>query len=213
VTVAPSATVWHTTATRPVAANDTVVVASGPGLTGAADEAAAVAAIHGVSPLTGAVATVEAVLYAMGSAGLLHLAAHGRLSADNPLFSALLLADGPLVVYDLEGISSVPPTVVLAACDSGRTLVYAGDELLGLTSTLIGGGATQLIASVLPIPDAETAPLMVALHRRLAAGDAPAMALAAAQAEVDPGDAPALAAAAGFVCMGAGFRSVGSNRS
>ena len=140
------------------------------------------------------------------------LAAHGRLSADNPLFSALLLADGPLVVYDLEGVSSVPPTIVLAACDSGRTLVYTGDELLGLTSTLISAGATQLIASVLPIPDAETAPLMVALHRRLSKGDAPARALAAAQAEVDAGDAPALAAAAGFVCLGAGFRSVGSRR-
>jgi CHAT domain-containing protein len=134
-----------------------------------------------------------------------HLAAHGRLSADNPLFSDLLLADGPLVVHDLEQLPRVPHTVVLAACDSGRSAVRAGDELLGLSATFIARGAAQLVASVLPIPDAQTAPLMIAFHERLALGEAPAIALAAAQHQLGGEDDPAaLAAAAGFVCLGAG---------
>jgi len=57
-----------------------------------------------------------------------------------------------------------------------------------------------------PVPDAATAPLMVAFHQRLAAGQAPASALAAAQREVgEGGGAAELAAAAGFVCVGAGL--------
>jgi CHAT domain-containing protein len=130
---------------------------------------------------------------------------HGRLSADNPLFSSLQLADGPLMVYDLEQLPRVPPTVVLAACDSGRHVVYAGDELLGLAATFLAKGAQQLVASVMPVPDAATAPLMVALHERLAAGLAPANALAAAQQTVRRGGPAEMAAAAGFVCVGAGL--------
>jgi len=229
VTVAPSATLWHSTSTRPAAPvgadgapaatpNGTtgaaspgaggqgaeVAVAAGPKLPGAREEARAVAAIYRTAALVGAAATVDAVLGSLGTATVAHLAAHGRLSADNPLFSNLLLADGPLYVYDLERLARVPHTVVLAACDSGRSVVRTGDELLGLSATFIGRGAAHLVASVLPVPDVETAPLMAAFHHRLAAGQPPAAALATAQQEQGGGDPAAVAAAAGFVCLGAG---------
>ncbi|MET7402590.1 CHAT domain-containing protein [Dactylosporangium sp. NPDC005572] len=203
VTVAPSATLWHATTTRGFAKGG-VAVAAGPGLPGAHAEAHEVAAVHGTSPLVDGAATVAAVLDALASAGLVHLAAHGRLSAEHPLFSDLSLADGPLVVYDLEQLPRVPHTVVLAACESGRSVVSTGDELLGLGAAFIGRGAAQLVASVLPVPDAATAPLMVALHKALAAGIPPAEALAGAQLGLAGADPPALAAAAGFVCLGSG---------
>jgi tetratricopeptide (TPR) repeat protein len=216
VTVSPSATLWHATSTRhdPCAGDavvgdpvigDTVAVAAGPGLRGAREEASAVAAIHRATALVDDAATVHAVLTALAAADVVHLAAHGRLSADNPLFSDLQLADGPLVVYDVERLARVPHTVVLAACESGRSMVCAGDELLGLSATFIRRGAAQLVASVLPIPDAETAPLMIAFHRRLAGGVAPAAALAAAQQDLAGDDPATLAAAAGFVCLGFGL--------
>ncbi len=134
VAVSPSATLWHKTSTAPLPDRPrrTVGVAAGPGLHGAREEAEAVAAIHGATALTGDAATVGAVLDALAAADLVHLAAHGRLSADNPLFSDLKLADGPLVVYDLDHVPATPGTVVLAACDSGRSVVRTGDELLGL---------------------------------------------------------------------------------
>jgi CHAT domain-containing protein len=88
-------------------------------------------------------------------------------------------------------------------------VVRAGDELLGLSATFIGKGAAQLVASVLPVPDAETAPLMVALHRGLASGQPPAVALAAAQRQLAGDDPAAMAAAAGFVCLGFGFGHTG----
>jgi tetratricopeptide (TPR) repeat protein len=204
VTVSPSATLWHlTTRRRPVPGEPTAVVA-GPRLRGADDEAKAVAQIYAATPLSGVQASVEAVLGALSTAGVVHLAAHGRLRSDNPLFSDLQLADGPLVLYDLEQLARVPHTVVLAACESGRAVVHTGDELLGLSATFLARGAAQLVASVVPIPDAETTPLMVAFHRRLAAGQGAATALAEAQQQLTDRDPRSLAASAGFVCLGSG---------
>jgi tetratricopeptide (TPR) repeat protein len=203
--VAPSATLWHAASLHPTVPLGPALVAAGPGLAGAREEAAAIAEIHGCTPLLDDAATADAVLAALPAADLAHLAAHGRLVPDNPLFSSLRFADGPVVVHDLERLHQVPRTVVLAACDGGRSVVHTGDELLGLAATFLACGSAQLVASILPIPDAETAPLMVALHRRLVAGRPCATALADAQQAVRDAGPAALAAAAGFVCFGAGY--------
>ena len=205
VTVAPSAALWHASRRRTAYGSGHVLVAAGPGLPGAADETRTVAAVHGVRPLLPPHTTVERVLAELEGAALVHLAAHGRLVAHNPLFSDLLLSDGPLVAYDVERVQRPPHTVVLAACDSARTVVCAGDELLGLSATFLAAGTSQLVATVLPVLDAEATPVMVALHELLAAGMAPAEALATAQLRVSGEDDAVRAAAACFVCMGAGF--------
>ncbi|SDX97009.1 CHAT domain-containing protein [Amycolatopsis xylanica] len=204
VTVSPSATLWHAVVARRGGPFGTVAVAAGPGLTGAHHEAHAVAALHGTTPLAGAAATVDAVLKAVASADVLHLAAHGRLAVDQPLFSDLRLHDGPLVVHDLERLDRVPRLVVLASCDSGRSVVCTGDELLGLSATFMARGTVQLVAPVVPVPDAETAPLMIEFHRGLAEGLRPAVALADAQKALRGNGHAGLVAAAGFVCFGAG---------
>jgi len=178
------------------------VVAAGPGLPGADAEAGAVAALHRAAPLQGPAATVDAVTAALDGAGVVHLAAHGRVHPSNPLFTSLTFADGPLTVYDVERLQRPPRVVVLAACDVGRSTVRAGDELIGLSATFLALGTSQVVASVVPIPDAETVPLMVAFHRRLAAGTPTVPALAAAQAELGAGAPEAMAAAAGFVSIG-----------
>jgi hypothetical protein len=211
VTVSPSATLWHKASVRPAEPTGTVAVAAGPGLAGARREAGAVAAIHRCTPMLDGGATVDAVLAALATAGVAHLAAHGSLAMDNPLFSTLRLHDGPLVVYDIERLPRVPHTVVLASCDSGRSVVRTGDQLLGLSATFIARGAGQLVASVVPIPDIETAPLMVALHRRIAAGRPAPVALAEAQQEMRDRGPADLAAAAGFVSIGGEWTPVGGS--
>jgi tetratricopeptide (TPR) repeat protein len=207
VTVSPSAALWYEAIRRP-ARPGPVIVAAGPGLVGARAEAEAVAAIHRTSALAGAAATVDAVAAGLNSASLVHLAAHGRVSADNPLFSSVRLADGPLTVYDLERLDRVPSAVILAACETGRPVVYAGDELLGLAATFLAQGAQHVIASVVPTPDAETVPLMTAFHRLLVAGHPVADALGRAQQQVARGETTAMAAAAGFICIGAGLTAL-----
>ena len=207
VVVSPSASVWHAAATATAAvrrASDVVLVA-GPGLGHASAEVAALASVHGgARVLTGQAATTEAVLAAMDGASLAHIAAHGRFRADNPLFSCLELVDGPLTVYDLEGLTHVPETLVLAACDSGVSDVQPGDELMGLTASLLALGTHTIVASIGPVPDQATRDLMSHFHAGVAAGLGPAAALARAQAALASRGPAHLAAAAGFLCFGAG---------
>ena len=204
VSVAPSAAVWLE-ASRRAARSGAVLLASGPQLPGARREVDAISRLHPAAlTLTGAAATSAAVTEALGRSCLAHIAAHGDFRAENPLFSSLRLADGPLTVYDLETLDHVPDIVVLAACDSAQSLRCAGDELLGLTATFLSMGSAVLVGTVMPIPDAQAERLMLLLHHGLLAGLSVAAALAAAQqALAGEGGLPA-AAAAGFVCLGAG---------
>ncbi|HWG95155.1 MAG TPA: CHAT domain-containing protein [Mycobacteriales bacterium] len=202
VEVAPSVAMW---ARRAPAASGGVVAVAGPDLASAEREAAAVAAAHGPGStvLAGPAAVADDVLRALDGAALAHLACHAVFRADSPQLSALLLADGPVTVYDLEGLRRAPATVVLSACESARGSVRGGAELLGLTSALFALGTRCVVASVVPVADGPAADLMVRLHARLAAGDSPADALAAAGASA-PGDAASSGTAAAFVCVRAG---------
>jgi tetratricopeptide (TPR) repeat protein len=206
VSVAPSATLWYAARTATTPPRTGTVLIGGPDLPHARDEIAALGGIHpGARVLTGATAEVDAVLSALDGADLAHVAAHGDFRADNPQFSALRLADGPLTVYDLERLRRAPRRLVLSACDSARTGVFAGDEVLGLAPTVLSLGAEAMVASVVLVPDAETRPMMIDLHGRLRAGESLASALAAAQSRTqDDGDPRSVAAASAFVCIGAG---------
>lgn len=210
VTVVPSAELWVRSSRPPAplppgrrAGEGSVVLAAGPQLEQASAEIRQLAAAYpGASVLTGDDATVERVLAALERAGTAHVAAHGRVRSDNPHFSALQLADGPLTVYDLERLSRPPERLVLSACDAGLSDVRPGDELRGLVASLLSLGTRSVIASVVPVPDRDVVPLMLALHGALLDGLPPAAALAAARRhpDVDPG----AFVAAGFVCFGSG---------
>lgn len=205
VTVAPSATVWLAADRREPPAGPPVL-AAGPRLPAAHTEVRRLAAVlPGARLLTGPAATADALTAALDGAGLVHIAAHGRFRADNPQFSTLELADGPLFAYEWERVARPPGCVVLSACDSGLTGVRPGDEVMGFTAVLLALGARCLIATVLPVPAEPTTALMLDLHRRMRAGARPAQALADAQEAFGAaGDGPARATAAAFVCLGAG---------
>ena len=177
--------------------SDQVVLAYGPGLPHAEAEISDLAHQYPLAkPLVGADATAQAVAEALDGAQLAHIAAHGRFRSDNPLFSSLELADGPLTVYDLEGIGQAPATLVLSACDAALSGIRPGDELMGVASAVFALGTRTLIASVAPVGDEETRKLMNVFHDALAKGFTPALALVKAQRAVPD--------ARGFVCFGAG---------
>ncbi|MBA8795721.1 CHAT domain-containing protein/tetratricopeptide (TPR) repeat protein [Friedmanniella endophytica] len=206
VAVTPSTALWQAAVERTPAPGPVTVVA-GPQLPGAVREAAQVAALHpGAWLLTGAAAVAGRVAPALDGASLAHLAAHGLVRADNPQFSAVLLADGPYTVHDLDALTATPHHVVLAACNTALAHTTAGPEILGLSAALLTRQTATLVAPVVPVTDAETVGLMTGYHRRLRAGASPAAALAAEQqARLDDGP-QARATAAGFVCLGAGHR-------
>jgi tetratricopeptide (TPR) repeat protein len=215
VTVAPSASVWLRASqgrnerdrrrSRRRPAGRRVVLVCGPGLAGATAEISALAAVYPEAVrLEGPAATVERVQAALDGADVGHVAAHAVLRGDNPLFSALTMSDGPLTAYDLERLSRAPQLVLLPACQSGAGAVLAGDEVMGLTSALFALGTRTAVATVVPVPDEATRPLMLGLHDRIRRGLPVARALAEAQAASDRDDPAALATAGGFVCYGGG---------
>ncbi len=169
-TVAPSASTY-VRARDTVPASERVVLVGGPNLSTGADEVLALAQRYpDAIVLTHGEATVERVLAAADGAGLVHIAAHGTFRADSPSFSALELDDGPLTVYDLEGLHRAPHHVVLSSCDSAVGAPSGADELLGIVTALISLGSAGVLASVVRVDDPSTVPLMVDLHHHLRQG-------------------------------------------
>jgi hypothetical protein len=208
-TVCPSAAAWlsavrasgQPSGLMPGQSASSPLLVAGPGLGHAASEVTAIAAIYpGSTPLTGAGATVDATLRALDGTPLAHLATHGHHDHENVLFSRLDLADGPLMAYDVQGLSAPPRQVVLSACDAGRAVVRAGDELLGFTAALLHIGTPTVISSVTRVADEVAFGLMTAYHQILSTGTGPATALALAATSVAAPDAPITP----FVCFGAG---------
>lgn len=161
----------------------TTVVAVGPRVARGLEEATlAVAAWDAGIVLSGAEATVDAVAGAATTADVLHISAHGRHALDNPLFSGLQLADGALFGYDIDRMPAVPRAVVLSACESGRSAVRWGEEAVGMTRAWLHAGAGAVVAAPVVVADDDACELLGALHTGLAAGEPPAVALAAASA-------------------------------
>ena len=191
VTVAQSATSWLSRSGTSLRSASAGFVA-GPRVAQAeAETTAAASAWKGATVLHGAEATAEAVSELAGSVDVLHVSAHGRHSSENPLFSGFELADGPWFGYDIDQLTSVPDVVLLSACEVGRSTLRGGEELIGMTAAWLHAGSRCVIASAAAINDAVAHDVLVALHRELSAGHAPAAALARALSEVDPDGPPA----------------------
>jgi len=197
VTVVPSLRCWMRGRedARRTEANANAVWVAGPRLEHAESEVRALHRAGGGRLITGERACAERVLSAVDGAGIAHIAAHGWFRADQPLFSCLDLADGPLYGYDLDRLHRGPRTVVLSACEAGKSVVGRADQLTGLASALLGRGTATVIASVVPVPDERTEKVMLRLHAELRRGVQPSAALAVAQAEHGE---------AGFLCFGYG---------
>ncbi len=194
-TLAASASRWARTE---LIAPESAGFAVGPRVARGAEEVS-VAAAAWTRPrhLTEGEATVGAVSDLAGRVDLLHVAAHGRHAADNPLFSGLELQDGVLFGHDIDRIAAVPRIVILSACEVGRSSVRWGEEAVGMTRAWLHAGVDCVIAAPVIVADDDACELLGAVHAEIAAGEAPAVALARAQARTG--------ITAPFQCHGAGF--------
>ncbi len=179
VTVSPSATVWLSGRQERGRSDAGELLVAGPNLEHAADEVEQLAAIYpGGETLLGADATVESAMKALDGCGIAHFATHGHHEQDSVLFSRLDLVDGPLMAYDIHQLGAAPEHVILSSCDVGRAVVREGDEILGFTAALLYSGTRTVVSSVARMDDQAAVGVMTAYHRGLAAGVAPARALA-----------------------------------
>jgi hypothetical protein len=197
LTVARSATHWLASAAN-VPTLGSAGFVTGPGVPRATEEvrrsasgwpdATSRVAVNGIAAEVSEIA---------GSVDVLHVAAHGRHSADNPLFSGIELTGGPWFGYDIDQLPRVPSVVLLSSCELGRSTVRGAEELVGMTTAWLHAGTRCVIASPAAVNDNVAAELLPMVHRGLAAGQSPADALAKAMAEVD--------GLAAFACYGSGW--------
>jgi tetratricopeptide (TPR) repeat protein len=114
-------------------------------------------------------------------AQVLHIVAHGEHRLDQPELSYIQLADGQLYTDDLLQLDLSYELVTLSACETGRSSVAAGDELIGLGRGVLYAGAGALVVSLWRVADAMTVDLMEHMYQNLYAGTSKAAALRMAQ--------------------------------
>ena len=126
-------------------------------------------------------ATLDAIRAHAPTADVLHLACHGQFRPDNPLFSALKLADGWFTVRDAGALRLQAELVTLSACETGVNAVAPGDEIIGLARGFFAAGAPSLVLSLWAVDDDATAELMTKFYQGLQSGLTTAAALRDAQ--------------------------------
>ena len=119
-------------------------------------------------------ATAKAVTQGLPGATHLHLACHGAFDLDEPLDSALYLADGDrLTLRDLLDGNldlSSPRLAVLSACQTGITeFSQVPNEVIGLPAGFLQAGIPGVVATLWPVNDRSTAVLVAEFYRLLLA--------------------------------------------
>ena len=132
----------------------------------------------------GAQATLQQVQADMAGCDIIHLACHGLFRHDNPLFSSVQLHDGKLTAADAARLRFNGALITLGACESGRSQVIAGDEMLGLPRAFLGAGASSVLVSLWLVNDAITAEFMTGWYKQIQQGVPRAQALRAMQRSI-----------------------------
>lgn len=115
-------------------------------------------------------ATLAAVQEKSEQAGVLHFATHGDFRPDNPLFSGLALAGDWLTTLDIFNLRLQASLVTLSACQTGRSVIGGGDELLGLMRAFLSAGAASVLMSLWAVEDRSAAAFMTAFYEKLTQG-------------------------------------------
>ncbi len=187
VSYAPSATVFVLGQERERSDSDKAVIfgVEDPLIPGTIPEAHAVAKhLPGALVRIREEATVARLREEAPGSGVLHLASHGLFRADNPMFSSLKLHDGWLTAADVIELDLNGALVALSACETGRSEVVGGDEVLGLVRAFLGAGAASLVVGLWLVQDETTAELMERWYANQREGMERTAALRAAQLEV-----------------------------
>jgi CHAT domain-containing protein len=189
ISYAPSATVLNSCLERPSLPVESgrrlLVGVSDPAIPQVAGEIQRLERLFGSAQvLSGEAATEDAFRRHAPDADVIHLASHALFRQDNPLFSAIRLADGWVSLYDLYSLRLRASLVTLSACETGLHHVLAGDELVGLARGFFQAGTASVVVSLWAVNDASTATLMERFYTGIGEGLSPASAMRAAQLTV-----------------------------
>lgn len=106
---------------------------------------------------------------------ILHIATHGVVNTQNPLYSYLELARKPghgdniLEAREVLNMDLQADLAVLSACETARGAVAEGEGLIGMSWAFLLAGAPTTVVSQWKVDSASTTQLMLAFHRSLRA--------------------------------------------
>ncbi len=206
---APSLTALSETVrlTRTAAAPEHTLLAMGPpdgSLPQATAEVRELGKLYGAQSadvFAGAEATEQRWKASAPHYRILHLATHGVLKGNNPLFSYLKLnrgtdgaEDGMLEAREIADLNLRAELAVLSACETARGEFRSGEGVVGMSWALMMAGTPSVVVSQWKVDSASTTQLMLALHRTLyrslsaapMAGKAEALRKAALEVAADP---------------------------
>ncbi|MBL6446245.1 CHAT domain-containing protein [Fulvivirga sp. 29W222] len=109
---------------------------------------------------------------------ILHLALHGEVSDEDPLYSKLKFSpaigdtteDGYLNIYEIYNINLNSEMTVLSACNTGYGKLERGEGLMSLGRAFQYAGVNSLLLSNWGIPDEVAPPIMYDFYRYLKQG-------------------------------------------
>lgn len=111
-----------------------------------------------------------------GSHRVLHLATHGILNDESPMYSQVVLSqtagkteDGLLEAREIMNLDLNADLVVLSACETARGKVREGEGMVGLAWAIFVAGSPTTVASQWNVESASTTALMVEFHKNLLA--------------------------------------------
>ena len=121
---------------------------------------------------------------------VLHLATHGLVEDQQPLYSKLVFApeddsvyDGFLHAYEIYNMRLPANLVVLSACNTGVGKLEKGEGIMSLSRAFFYAGVKSLLMSLWKVSDESSSELMVSFYEGLKAGKDKDLALQ--QAKVD----------------------------
>ncbi len=103
---------------------------------------------------------------------ILHLAMHGLMNDQNPLYSTLLFSPAQdsnykLYAAELYNMELEAELVVLSACNSGFGTLKRGEGIISLSHAFSYAGVSSLIMSLWSVTDEATADIMADFYREL----------------------------------------------
>jgi CHAT domain-containing protein/Flp pilus assembly protein TadD len=117
-------------------------------------------------------ATAREFLQGAPNAGLIHLAAHGRMHRWHPLFSYLEMADRPLELHRVLSSKLSAQLVVVSACETGYGVgmlgeITDGHSVVNFPHAFLSAGASAVIAPLWIVEDESSARLFRLFYSHL----------------------------------------------
>ena len=147
-----------------------------PTLPFARKEVEMIGKILGCKPLIGRQATKDEVLKRLGSAALVHIAAHGKMETGEIALAPSGETDFILTMKDVKRAQIRARLVVLSCCHSARGEIKA-EGVVGIARAFLGAGARSVLVSLWAIDDKATLEFMTNFYHHLVKGKSASKAL------------------------------------